>query len=423
MAKAKIYLYKEGNECTSITGGWEYVAFDYEGETLISKKTNYIHHSRTTDSAIRGLLYTKNALNTDNFDKAISEYNIISQTTAGNTNGINFISSRTVGSSGYDYSVDYGIDLGDNITEVAFANNMHVCIRQGGNWGTRINANTYNIYLTSKDDLLIINSQDDDIITFSVNNLDFITISKIDVLVNGIISQTYNGEYSNLSYKVDETLCHAVNNDIEIKVTYSQGDGIVETVSEYLTYTVPKLSTKTPLLDVTKRVVLLTKMKQNEKTILSNILTSKNVEVTEKYKMLDLINKVGNIDTVFNIASSDNEILNIGWNNKTMYFPINNSTNKNTDIFRSVLAFKGCLTVSFKFNSYGAPSYIYIELIKNNGGTESSEYYIPNNNTQTIVKEFEVEKGDVLLIRNLFSSSTASATGYVYWIKLLGDEI
>ena len=150
------------------------------------------------------------------------------------------------------------------------------------------------MYLETKENILTINSQTNDNITFSANDLGLVTISKIDVLVNGIVSQTYTDNYSNLSYTVDKSLYCIGNNNIEIRVTYSQGDDITETVSEYLTYKygVSQLPLETPLLDTVERVKLLTKSKQNEKNMLSNILTSKNVEVSEEDKMSDLIGKV-----------------------------------------------------------------------------------------------------------------------------------
>lgn len=139
---------------------------------------------------------------------------------------------------------------------------------------------------------IIINKtkQTDTNIEFSVTKLGQEVINKVEVLVNGIVSETYSDNYDSINYLIDTELCVIGNNDITIRVTYD--DLYTEELSLTHKVTVDELPLETPLLDTVERVKLLTKSKQNEKNMLSNILTSKNVEISEEDKMSDLIGKV-----------------------------------------------------------------------------------------------------------------------------------
>lgn len=127
-------------------------------------------------------------------------------------------------------------------------------------------------------------------INFSVTKLGQETINKVEVLVNGTVSKTYSDNYDNIDYLIDTELCTVGNNNITIRVTFD--DTYTEELSLTHNITIDELPLETPLLDTVERVKLLTKSKQNEKNMLSSILTSKNIEVSEEDKMSDLIGKV-----------------------------------------------------------------------------------------------------------------------------------
>ena len=137
-------------------------------------------------------------------------------------------------------------------------------------------------------------NQTDTNIEFNIEKLGSETINKVEVLVNNIVSETYTDNYDNINYLIDTELCMIGNNDITIRVTYN--DTYTEELSLNHNVTVDELPLETPLLDTVERVKLLTKLKQVEKTMLSSILTSKNVEVSEEDKMSDLIDKVDLLD-------------------------------------------------------------------------------------------------------------------------------
>lgn len=133
-------------------------------------------------------------------------------------------------------------------------------------------------------------------IDFNVTKLGQETINKVEILVNGTVSETYTDSYDSINYLIDEELCVIGENNIAIRVTFDD----IYTEELLLTHniTVDELPLETPLLDTVERVKLLTKSKQNEKNMLSNILTSKNVEVSEEDKMSDLIGKVDLLDII-----------------------------------------------------------------------------------------------------------------------------
>lgn len=135
-----------------------------------------------------------------------------------------------------------------------------------------------------------VSNQTDTNIEFNIEKLGQETINKVEVLVNGTVSETYTNNYDNINYLIDKELCSIGDNNITIRVTFD--DIYTEELSLTHKVIVDELPLETPLLDTVERVKLLTKSKQNEKTMLSNILTSKNVEVSEEDKMSDLIGKV-----------------------------------------------------------------------------------------------------------------------------------
>lgn len=141
-------------------------------------------------------------------------------------------------------------------------------------------------------------NQTDTNIEFNIEKLGQETINKVEVLVNGTVSETYTDSYDNINYLIDTELCVLGNNDITIRVTFD--DIYTEELSLTHKVTVDELPLETPLLDTVERVKLLTKSKQYEKDILSSILTSKNVEVTEEDKMSDLIGKVNMLGEYYN---------------------------------------------------------------------------------------------------------------------------
>lgn len=127
-------------------------------------------------------------------------------------------------------------------------------------------------------------------IDFNVSKLGQETINKVEVLVNSAVSKVYTDNYDSIDYLIDKELCAIGNNDITIRVTFD--DIYTEELSLTHKATIDELPLETPLLDTVERVKLLTKSKQSEKDMLSSILTSKNVEVSEEDKMSDLIGKV-----------------------------------------------------------------------------------------------------------------------------------
>ena len=131
-------------------------------------------------------------------------------------------------------------------------------------------------------------------VDFNISKLGQETINKVEVLVNNIISKTYNN-IGDLTYNIDKTLLLNGNNKIKIKVTFDN-DYTEEKEIDY-EYVINNLSTSSSLKELIDRQELLTNSIEVQKNTLKSILESKNVEVSEgENKLSILINKVNEFD-------------------------------------------------------------------------------------------------------------------------------
>lgn len=293
-SKAKIYLYKEGNECENITGGW--ITQDITGRipSIIGNIDNKLYLNSANDKM--GILKCYNSLNLSMYSNLYvdTENSIVSSTYTftkiGLWDKLDFYNNNIT--FGYEYTKSYPRQILDiSLKDVLTVVYVGFCC----NCYTQNTLSIYNMWLKTKENVISINSQDTSSINFSCNDLDnLITITKTEVYINNILSETYEDTFDNLTYNIDNSLCTIGKNNISIKVTYTQGDDIYETVEEILTHTatVNNLPTTSSLKDVIDRQELLNNSIEIQKNNLKNILVGKNVEVTEEDKMSILIDKV-----------------------------------------------------------------------------------------------------------------------------------
>ena len=131
-------------------------------------------------------------------------------------------------------------------------------------------------------------------VDFNISKLGQETINKVEVLVNNIISKTYNN-IGDLTYNIDKTLLLNGNNKIKIKVTFDN-DYTEEKEIDY-EYVINNLSTSSSLKELIDRQELLTNSIEVQKNTLKSILESKNVEVSEEENKLSiLIDKVNELE-------------------------------------------------------------------------------------------------------------------------------
>lgn len=140
-----------------------------------------------------------------------------------------------------------------------------------------------------------ISNKDNNKIDFNILKQGQEVVNKVEVLVNNVVSKTYNN-IGDLTYNIDNNLCCIGNNNIIIRVTYDDN----YTEEEILTHTVTidKLPISSSLKDVIDRQELLNNSIEVQKNNLKNILVSKNVEVEEENKLSSLIDKVNELGDV-----------------------------------------------------------------------------------------------------------------------------
>ena len=185
-AKAKIWLYKNGNECVSITGGWSERNFNSHGGSYYLKAETYLEYGDNSSDWGVGGFSTTNKIPFGLFDTMTINYGIHSCST-GNM---------------HDFTDTVYAYLATNDSETGLSNlkNIHTIARDpqfAGPLVSEFNINVktinpacialyagttfmgkdtsicrlYHAYLTSSDDAFIINEHDDEKITLSLNDI------------------------------------------------------------------------------------------------------------------------------------------------------------------------------------------------------------------------------------------------------------
>ena len=298
--KAKIYLYKEGNECTSLTGGYVESYSDTKSKT-VTKTANSFKILKDSDNYANGGLYTKNKIDLKYASKLV--YNLSAYSFA-------YVSPDNTGttlgtSSQANYNITNFVDtisleptMGKNTYQVIpTKSSFHVLVRQGGIAGCRLDGEVHEIYYEIDRDIVSINSQDDSSINFSCSNLsNLITITKVEVYINNTLSETYNSNFDNITYTIDSSLYRVGTNNVKIKVTYTQGDEIYETVEKILTCVHNiNLTNSSNLKELIDTQETITDTIEILKGNLKSNLESKSVSVSSSDKLSDLVSKVSNI--------------------------------------------------------------------------------------------------------------------------------
>ena len=306
MAKAKIYIYKIGEDVStngflgggiSPTTSYAYVTTNTSGLNVRTSNTGIAYNGASTNNSI--------SFNKDIFESLIVEVKsvgfgagptevFITATTTRFPKNKTYVYGTILTSSPTSNKFVYNLNKS---TQSLYLNIGHIKTTDSY---TSFNMNLGNIYFLTRGDILTINSYIEDTINFSVDNLNIVNILKVDILINNEVVETYTDNLSDVIYKINKELCVIGENNIEVRVVYSQGGNIIDTVSEYFTYnhSVPQLQNTTPLIDVSNTLKTIVKTNIFEYEKLKSILLSKSVNIAEDDKMLDLILKVGNLSKV-----------------------------------------------------------------------------------------------------------------------------
>ena len=243
--KAKIWLYKEGNECSSVTGGWDFkVLYNYTSYET-SKNDGVLHAKVLSGNNAGGTtklnIYTKNLIDIQYFGDIV--YDIEGFIDSSTYARLSCYMSKTYGNLGTGGGISNGTGFGtipnsiDGRTYVTVPTDIdngsyYCCVyidADGNSTKPSHYVNVYNIYSFLDVDVINIQSQDVTSINFKLNNFDnLITFTQVDILVNGRVIQTYTENLDSITYEFDESLMNPGNNMISIQATYTQGDGIYE---------------------------------------------------------------------------------------------------------------------------------------------------------------------------------------------------
>lgn len=295
-SKAKIYLYKKGNECKEITGGWD-ISYSVENPVKATKEIDSIRFSGNGSllSGSKGSLATAKAIQLNSFSKLYFDV----ETTL-----------CTLHSEGVDFGVTNNrenVFLGSAVRKTRIGRETLYCdIKTNTTGYPTLNmlcdkkgecvVYLHNAYFETNDDLIEVQSNTRSVgnILFSINDLGLVNVKKVEVFVNNQLSEIYNSDFKDIAYTVDESKLTIGDNKVSIRATYTQANNIDEVAEEVVIYKynatpLPQGATFTDAVD---RVKLITNSREIERETLKNILISKNVPVLETDKMSTLIDKV-----------------------------------------------------------------------------------------------------------------------------------
>lgn len=303
--KAKIWLYKEGNECTTISGGWDITATNLTECVVgsITKNENSISFYNTTRQISN--IYCKNTFNYKCGYVVNAEINI--------SNTSNFSCSLLVHSNYREGSAENGTYTRFPMT--VGRHSVTYTVPSDRNYYTVIHTPYYNgeitrIWIDCLEDVISLNYVDYDNLNISLNNINgLITFNQVDILANGRIIQSYTENLDSITYTFDNSLMDWGNNEISIRAIYTQGDNIYE-IAELISDTlyvrevileefepVGHLPSNANMRDIVNRISLIGSANNAIKNNLKNLLESKGFEVgdaTRLSSMVKLVNELSN---------------------------------------------------------------------------------------------------------------------------------
>jgi hypothetical protein len=327
-AKAKIWLYKNGIECASITGGWSERNFNSYGGSYYLKTETYLEYGDNSSDWGVGGFSTINKIPFGLFDTMTIKY------------GICGCSTGCINSNFNDNVYAY---LATNDSETGLSNlkTIHTIKRDPPHEGSLVNEFNINVktinpacialyagttysgkdtsvcrlyyaYLTSSDDVIVINEHDDEKITLSLNDISgLINITQIDILSNNVIIDTFNENINtDFEYIFDYAKLYLGDNKISVRVTYTQGDDIYESIeilSEKQIYRgidvddfthLEQLPLNASLIETVNRINEVDKIIDVLYGLLRDILHDKEIEVDDDIKLLDMVPLLNDLSNV-----------------------------------------------------------------------------------------------------------------------------
>lgn len=333
--KATVYLYKAGNECSAITGGWTGKNFfDYSGGNYATKASTYLDYGDNSTSGYGyGGFITNNKINFSYFSNIYIDWekykcvlNIWSGTNASgpghktlfiaSSTSCGFFLSGNKNITGKLINVDstrgnYKLQRETSQASLSSINSSeHVGMLGGAGYinTDTIQVKTYNLYMTSSSDILSIASQNETSMTVNLNNLGgLISFPTVEIYTNNRLIKTYTNVSTQLVHTFDKSVMDYGDNTIYVKATYSQGNSITGTVD----ITSGTKYTRTFSVDEILRIV-----NQNDTQIeissngITNYLSINRIDILTNSKIIASYTE--NLDSITYVF--DNDIMDIGRN-------------------------------------------------------------------------------------------------------------
>lgn len=321
--KARVYLYKEGNECPTITGGWSSLHSQKGyGTVTFSKLTNSLKISMLNGSSAKGDICQYRMTNSVSLNNAILYGDVTLDNISNKAGQVQiYIKDSShdktlayVNASSKTYAVTGIVDEGDYLLQINTTGVSEKCIPGVVLSGVQNSSELYinNIYADFTSDVITINSQDKSNLSCTFNNFDnLLSFTQIDILSNNQVIQSYTENLSEIIYDFDSSLMDYGNNEISIQATYTQGDGIygiAELVSDtlYVREVELELEEFEPIIDLPSTSTLkevvqrFSVIESTNKAIgnnLKNLLESKGFIVGDTPRlsnMVKLVNELSN---------------------------------------------------------------------------------------------------------------------------------
>ena len=234
--KAKIYVYKEGNECANVSGGWtssDDIWGNGKGTFIFNKNADHLYINlvgkndayMTVNCFPAALKLSKvpvSTLSWDYYAKHESASGIISILQVNGSEKQAF--SSEIARDIYTYDIN------------GIINSINYNLQNRYSYGYNIWAYIYSMYVETMDDVITKDSQALGSLSINLNSFDnILSFTSLSLIWNDQVLQTYEDitvTDTPVSYSFDDSMMFYGDNEVTIQVTYNQGDGLADEVAD-----------------------------------------------------------------------------------------------------------------------------------------------------------------------------------------------
>lgn len=310
--KAKIYLYKEGNECATISGGWTYsngTWGDSSANFSFNKNSNCLAITVTGVNNTHTFLSFKPSTLEKITNINISQFCIDMYSKHEGASGNNIFSELYVNGTKTFFNQEHARQTYS--FAISKLNDCYYKITNRFDPGYRVWANIYNAYIITSDDIITVPSQNQGSIFINLNSLgNLISFKNLTLSWNGKVLNTYNdisATDTDIEYALNDSDMFYGDNEVTVQVKYNQGDGlpdetltmiyaynksvVLETVDEQI----PDLIANTSPREFLDRIYMVNDVIDKYRNNMYKLLEYKGFQVEENLRLNDLIILVWNM--------------------------------------------------------------------------------------------------------------------------------